>query len=467
MTISLNSFTPYDLRAKLGEQLNPKVAYAIGRAYAISQKAKKVCVGGDIRLSSEELKNALARGLADNACEVIDLGLIGTEEIYFATDYLKLDGGIQVTASHNPKNYNGMKFVGPNSIPIGMENGLKDIKSLAETYLNSPEVSQSTPSSAPIKKSSCLAEYIQHILNFIRLEKLRPMRLLMNAGNGTAGHIIDAIEEEFQKHHVPIEFIKINHQPDGNFPKGVPNPLLHACRAETSQAVVDNNCDLGIAWDGDCDRCFFFDNQGEFIEGYFIVGLLAKAFLEQNPKQIILQDPRLTWNTIDIVNKAGGQCFKSKTGHAFIKKDMRERDAVYGGEMSAHHYFRDFFYCDSGMIPWLLVIELLSSKQVSLQEILHERIKMFPNPGELNYTISKKEAAIKAVENYFRQDETKPLIIEYFDGLNIEYPDWRFSLRCSNTEALVRLNIETRADETLLKNKLKLMNSLLDKWLDS
>ena len=466
MTFNLNSFTPYDLRAELGEQLNPEVAYAIGRAYALTQNAKKVCVGGDIRLSSEELKNALARGLSEAGCEVLDLGLTGTEEIYFATVHHKLDGGIQVTASHNPKNYNGMKFVGPNSIPIGMANGLQDIKESAEKHLNHPSENSSNSQIAEIRSGSCLAEYIQHILNFISLDKLRPMRLFMNAGNGAAGHIIDAIEEVFQNKNVPIEFIKINNEPDGNFPKGIPNPLLHSCRAETSQAVIDNNCELGIAWDGDCDRCFFFDSKGNFIEGYFIVGLLAQAFLQQNPKQIILHDPRLTWNTIDIVNENGGQCFKSKTGHAFIKKDMRERDAVYGGEMSAHHYFRDFFYCDSGMIPWLLIIELLSTKKISLGELLKERISLFPNPGELNFTISHKDEAIKSIEQYFR-DQGDALIIEYFDGLNIEFKDWRFSLRCSNTEPLVRLNIETRANQDLLKHKLALIQSLLDKWIDS
>ncbi|MDD7983660.1 phosphomannomutase CpsG [Lentisphaera marina] len=467
MKISLNGFTPYDLRAKLGEQLNSDIAYAMGRAFALTQKAKRVCVGGDIRLSSEELKNSLARGLADAGCEVIDLGLTGTEEVYFATVHFKLDGGIQVTASHNPKDYNGMKFVGPNAIPIGMQNGLQDIKKSAEQFLNQDDEESPNITSASIIKSSCFEAYISHILNFIDLAKLRPMRLLMNAGNGTAGHIIDAIENEFKKHHIPIEFIKINNDPNGKFPKGIPNPLLHSCRAETAQAVLDNNCDLGIAWDGDCDRCFFFDNKGDFIEGYFIVGFLAEAFLKHDPNQIILQDPRLTWNTIDIVKEAGGQCFKSKTGHAFIKKDMRERDAVYGGEMSAHHYFRDFFYCDSGMIPWLLVIELLSSKQADLHELLYKRIEMFPNPGELNYTINQKDAAIKAIEKYFREAELKPLAIEYFDGLNIEFDDWRFSLRRSNTEPLVRLNIETRADKELLKNKLRLLNSLLDKWLDS
>ncbi len=347
----LPCFKAYDIRGRLPDELNEDIAYRIGRAYGEYLKPKDVVVGGDIRLTSEELKHALSEGLRDAGVNVLDIGLSGTEEIYFATFHLGVDGGVQVTASHNPIDYNGMKLVQAGAQPISGDNGLREIQQLAEEN----RFAEPAAKRGDYQKISVLNDYVSHVLGYIQAESLKPVKLVVNAGNGAAGHVVDAIEERFQAAGVPVEFVKVLHEPDGNFPHGIPNPLLPECRQTTADAVLEHQADMGIAWDGDFDRCFLFDEQGQFIEGYYIVGLLGEAFLAHNPGAKIIHDPRLTWNTIDQVKAAGGEPVLCKTGHAFIKQRMRQEDAVYGGEMSAHHYFRDFAYCDSGMIPWLLV----------------------------------------------------------------------------------------------------------------
>jgi phosphomannomutase len=450
--MTLTCFKAYDIRGKLGEELNEDIVYRIGRAYAQYLKPKTVVVGGDVRLTSKTLKTALSNGLRDEGVDVIDIGMAGTEEIYFATSYLKTDGGIEVTASHNPIDYNGMKLVRANSKPISGDTGLNDIRRLAEENNFSP-VNFAVRGS--IRELSTLDAYVQHLLSYVDVSQLKPLRLVVNAGNGAAGHVIDAIEK-----YLPFEFIKINHEPDGTFPNGIPNPLLVENRASTTAAVIAHKADMGIAWDGDFDRCFLFDETGAFTEGYYIVGLLAEAFLLKNPGAKIIHDPRLTWNTLDIAQKNGGVAIQSKTGHAFIKERMREEDAVYGGEMSAHHYFRDFFYCDSGMIPWLLVCELLSRKQQTLSSMLEDRIEKFPSPGEINSHVVDAKVAIEKVFNHFAPDAK---LIDKTDGISLEFNDWRFNLRMSNTEPVVRLNVESRNDKILLDQKtsevLNLLNS--------
>jgi phosphomannomutase len=348
----LTCFKAYDIRGQLGTELDEGIAYRIGRAYAEFLKPETVVLGGDIRLTSEALKTALSEGIRDSGADVIDIGMVGTEEVYFATSHLKADGGIEVTASHNPIDYNGMKPIREGSRPISSDTGLLDIKQLAETNNFAPV---DPASRGDYRQISILDDYLDHLLGYIQSDKLVPLKLVMNAGNGAAGHVVDAFEARFAELNVPVEIIKINNEPDGTFPNGIPNPILHKNRAPTIDAVLDHGADMGIAWDGDFDRCFLVDELGNFIEGYYIVGLLAEAFLRKNPGASVVHDPRLTWNTIDIVEQGGGTPVQSKTGHAFIKERMRAEDAVYGGEMSAHHYFRDFFYCDSGMIPWLLV----------------------------------------------------------------------------------------------------------------
>ena len=452
-TADLTCFKAYDIRGKLGEELNTDIAYRIGRAFAQHTKAKKVVVGGDVRLTSEELKLALANGLMDGGSNVIDLGLCGTEHIYFATSHLNCDGGIVVTASHNPIDYNGMKLVREDSKPISGDTGLLDIKALAEQNIFIEPSLKGVLTTHDINQA-----FTQHLLGYIGAENIKPLKLVVNAGNGAAGPALDVIEQAFKQQNLPVEFIKIHHQPDGTFPNGIPNPLLVENRSATSDAVVKHQADMGIAWDGDFDRCFLFDENGDFIEGYYIVGLLAENFLSKSAGAKIIHDPRLTWNTIDIVERSGGQAIQSKTGHAFIKERMRKEDAIYGGEMSAHHYFRDFFYCDSGMIPWLLIAELLCIRGKTLSSLVKERIQAYPSSGEINNRIEDPKLAIQRVFDYFESDA---LVIDKTDGISMEFARWRFNLRSSNTEPVVRLNVESRADEKLMAEKTEQVLSLL------
>lgn len=438
MTAALTCFKAYDIRGKLGEELNDDIAYRIGRAYAEFLKPAKVVVGGDVRLTSESLKLALAEGLRDSGVNVLDIGLCGTEEIYFATSHLGVDGGIVVTASHNPIDYNGMKMVRKDSRPISNDSGLLDIKQSAERNA----FGEKAPIRGSYEQVSVLEDYVQHLLSYVDVSKLKPLKLVVNAGNGAAGHVIDALEK-----HLPFTFIKVHHAPDGTFPNGIPNPLEHDNRQDTIDAVLAHKADMGIAWDGDFDRCFLFDASGQFTEGYYIVGLLAEAFLAKTPGAKIIHDPRLTWNTVEICESSGGKAIQSKTGHAFIKEIMRAEDAVYGGEMSAHHYFRDFFYCDSGMIPWLLVAELISVKDQPLKSMLAERIAKFPSPGEINSKVVDAKAAIDRVAAAYQNDA---VAIDKTDGISMTFKDWRFNLRMSNTEPVVRLNVETRGDKALM-----------------
>ena len=462
MTQLLSCFKAYDIRGRIPDELNTDIAYRIGRAYAEHIRPNRVIVGRDIRLSSNEMADAVIRGLQDAGVNVYDIGLCGTEEVYYATFAYQdagqsMDGGIMVTASHNPKDYNGMKLVREQSKPVSGDTGLNDIKQLAEANdFAAPALQRGT-----VKTISIAADYTRHLLGYIDPSALKPLKIVVNAGNGAAGHVLDDLESALQKVMVqPVEFIKIHHEPDGHFPNGIPNPLLPENRDSTIAAINTHQADLGIAWDGDFDRCFLFDETGRFIEGYYIVGLLAEAFLKQHPRAKIVHDPRLTWNTIDIVNSLSGVAVQSKTGHAFIKERMRLEDAVYGGEMSAHHYFRDFSYCDSGMIPWLLVIELISKSGKKLSQLVDQRMLLFPASGEINRTIAQPEAAIELVQKHYQQTAQQ---VDFTDGLSMEFADWRFNLRCSNTEPLVRLNVESRGDDALMQAKTAELLALLAK----
>ncbi len=436
MTTPLTCFKAYDIRGRLGTELNEDIAYRIGRAYGQIYQPKTVVVGSDIRLTSEGLKQAAARGLMDAGVNVIDLGMTGTEEVYFGAFHLDVQGGIEVTASHNPMDYNGMKLVRENAYPISADSGLKEIQALAE----SQDFVEGLQKGTLIQKS-ILKEFVEHLLTYIDISQLKPLKLVVNAGNGAAGHVIDAIEQQFLQHNVPVEFIKVHHEANGNFPNGIPNPLLPENRAATCDALLAHQADLGIAWDGDFDRCFLFDETGQFIEGYYIVGLLAQAFLLKSPGEKIIHDPRLTWNTIDMVEESKGEAIQSKCGHAFIKEQMRRDNAIYGGEMSAHHYFRDFAYCDSGMIPWLLVIELISQTGKPLSELVNERIAKFPCSGEINFVVDDSKATIQRVLDYFAPQQP---VMDTIDGISLDFGNWRFNLRASNTEPLLRLNIESK-----------------------
>jgi len=440
MTDTLTCFKAYDVRGRVPDQLNGDIAYRIGRAYAEFLKPASVVVGYDIRLSSQELCAALSRGLMEAGVDVINIGQCGTEEVYFATSHLGVAGGIVVTASHNPADFNGMKFVREASKPISGDTGLQEIRRLAE--INDFPVCDSP---GAISFEDTQPAYIAHLLHYVDVKSLREMKIVCNAGNGGAGATIDAIER-----YLPLQFSKVHHEADGTFPNGVPNPLLEANRAPTIEAIHSEGADLGLAWDGDFDRCFFFDENGRFIEGYYIVGLLAQSFLEQQPGGKIVHDPRLTWNTIEIANEFSGQAILCKTGHAFIKERMRVEDAVYGGEMSAHHYFRDFFYCDSGMVPWLLVVGLMSKSGKKLSELVDERVAAFPASGEINREVAEPEALLKKIEKHYSATCASR---DYTDGLSMDFDNWRFNIRMSNTEPLVRLNVESRADVALMREK--------------
>ena len=451
----LSCFKAYDIRGQLGHELNEDIAYRIGRAYGESLQPDTVVVGGDVRLTSESLKQALSNGLRDAGTNVLDIGLSGTEEIYFATFHLGVDGGVEVTASHNPMDYNGMKLVGAGAKPISADNGLNTIQQLAAQN----EFAAVDPAKRGSYEAISIQDaYIDHLMGYITPANFKPLKLVVNSGNGAAGHVIDALEAQFKAKQIPVEFIKVHHEPDGNFPHGIPNPLLPECRQDTADAVMAHHADMGIAFDGDFDRCFLFDETGGFIEGYYIVGLLAEAFLKKQPGAKIIHDPRLSWNTIDIVSQAGGVPVMSKTGHAFIKERMRAEDAIYGGEMSAHHYFRDFAYCDSGMIPWLLVAELLCVTGKSLSELVAARMAAYPASGEIKSKLTDAKAAIARVRAVFEKDA---VLVDETDGISLEFSDWRFNLRSSNTEPLVRLNVESRADVALMQEKTAQILALL------
>lgn len=440
MKTEISCFKPYDIRGRIPDQLNEDIAYRIGRAYAAWLKPANVVVGHDIRLTSRSLCDALTRGLLDSGVDVIDIGQCGTEEIYFATSYLRTSGGIVVTASHNPKDYNGMKLVREDSKPISGDTGLNEIKVLAEAG-----AFDTVAQKGVLTEQDTKAAYIEHLLGYIDVSALKPLKLVVNAGNGGAGAIVDLLAP-----HLPFEFFRVHHEPDGHFPNGVPNPLLEENRKPSIEAIREHGADMGIAWDGDFDRCFFFDENADFVEGYYIVGLLAQSFLEQQPGSRVIHDPRLTWNTIEIAREFGGEAIQCKTGHAFIKERMRQEDAIYGGEMSAHHYFRDFAYCDSGMIPWLLVAQMVSKTGKSLSQLVKERMAAFPASGEINRTIGDPAALLAQVEEEYSDLAES---VDYTDGLSMSFGNWRFNIRMSNTEPVVRLNVESRGDRDLMEAK--------------
>jgi phosphomannomutase len=446
-----NAFKAYDIRGRVPDELNEEMAYRIGRTFVDMFSARQVVVGRDIRLSSEALATAVVRGITDAGADVVDIGLCGTEQVYFATFHLGVDGGIMVTASHNPMDYNGLKLVRKGSQPISGDSGLKEM----EERVVSGQLGALAGSKGQVICRDIMEDYIKHLLTYINASKLKPLKVVVNAGNGCAGPVIDALEK-----YLSFEFIKVNHQPDGTFPNGIPNPILPENREATANIVRDTGADLGVAWDGDFDRCFLFDEKGEFVEGYYMVGFLAEAFLRSHPGAKIIHDPRLTWNTIELVEQSGGTPILTKTGHAFIKERMRLEDAVYGGEMSAHHYFKDFAYCDSGMIPWLLVAENMCQQGKPLSELVVRRLQRYPVSGEINHTVSDARTVLAEIEK--RYATVADAKVDRTDGLSIEYADWRFNVRMSNTEPLLRLNVEARGNVQLMKEKTQEILELID-----
>jgi phosphomannomutase/phosphoglucomutase len=445
----MKCFKAYDIRGRVPDELNEDIAYRLGRAFARTVGTGEVVVGYDIRLDSPAFAKAVVRGLNDEGRDAIDIGLCGTEEVYFQTFHRQVAGGIMVTASHNPIDYNGMKLVREDARPISGDTGLRDIERMVEdnAFGDIAEIR------GRVVHDHDKSAYIAHLLSYVDVAALRPLKVVVNAGNGGAGGVVDLL-----KAHLPFEFIQVNHEPDGSFPNGIPNPLLPENRDATASAVIAHSADFGIAWDGDFDRCFLFDAKGQFIEGYYIVGLLAAQLLEKHAGAKVIHDPRLTWNTVEMVKTAGGVPIESKTGHAFIKERMRAEDAIYGGEMSAHHYFREFAYCDSGMIPWLLVAERLSKTGISLVAMLTERMKAFPCSGEINFVVTDAKQTVAQVMAFYDGEHPS---IELIDGVSADFGSWRFNLRSSNTEPLLRLNVETRGDAGLLTSKTDELSRLI------
>jgi len=433
----LPCFKAYDVRGKVPSELNPDIAYRIGRAYADATGAKKVCIGYDIRLSGPELFHALAKGLNEAGVDVVHLGMVGTEMVYFATAFYGYDGGIMITASHNPPEYNGMKMVRAESRPISGDTGLNDIERMAH------EQNWQRHGAGTIADQDCYDDFVAHLLRIVAPKDLKPLKVLADPGNGAAGLAMDKLVP-----HLPLKVDQLRWEPDGNFPHGVPNPILEEARAMTESALKSGDYDFAVAWDGDYDRCFFLDENGVFIEGYYIVGLLAQSLLSVDPSQTIIYDPRLMWNTLDIVKKLGGRAVVCKSGHAFIKEKMRAEDATYGGEMSAHHYFKAHWYCDSGMIPLLMIARLVSQTGKSLGELVGEMMANYPCSGEVNSTVADVKTVLEKVEAAYPGGE-----VDRLDGLSIDFPEWRFNLRGSNTEPVIRLNVETRGDADLMRAK--------------
>jgi len=452
MSNKLACFKAYDIRGRIPDELNPDLARRVGQAFAAHFAPKKVVVGRDMRLSSPEIAEALIDGFLRSGVDVVDIGMGGTEMVYFAAFHLEnegVDGGVVVTASHNPADYNGMKLVTKGSRPISGDSGLKEIEALAAAgdFVDAP-------ARGSLTTRDIMSDYVDHLMSYVDKDALAPLKLVSNPGNGCAGLVIDALEKK-----LPHTFIKVHHEPDGTFPHGVPNPLLEENRAPTIDAVKSHRADFGIAWDGDFDRCFFFDENGAFIEGYYVVGLLAEAMLARAPGAAIIHDPRLTWNTIEMVERAGGHAVMCKTGHAFIKERMRKEDAVYGGEMSAHHYFKEFAYCDSGMIPWLLVANLVNKSGKPLSMLVEERMAAFPVSGEINRRIEDPDPAIARVREALEKDATH---VDETDGVSLEFGRWRCNIRKSNTEPILRVNVEARADHALMEEKRDLVLALVD-----
>lgn len=452
--MTLTCFKAYDIRGRLGVDLDEAIAYRIGRGFARALGARRVVLGRDIRATSEALAAQVAGALMDEGCEVLDLGLSGTEEMYFATTQFDACAGVCVTASHNPMDYNGMKMVRKGSAPLDAAPGLAAIRALAEADDFGParEGGKVIDISVPAR-----AAYVERVLSFVDITALRPLKILVNAGNGAAGPTFDAIADALESRGAPLRFIRMHHAPDGSFPNGIPNPLLPENRPPTAKRLLAEGADMAVAWDGDFDRCFLFDHTGAFVDGEYIVGLLAEVFLAREPGAAIIHDPRVIWNTQDVVARAGGRAVQARTGHAFVKQAMRDEGAVYGGEMSAHHYFRDFVHCDSGMIPWLVIAELISRKG-PLADLVAARRGAFPSSGEINFHPADPRAAIARIRAEY---EPGAKDVDETDGLSLDMGAWRFNLRMSNTEPVVRLNVETKGDRALLKDRVEQVQALL------
>jgi phosphomannomutase len=429
-------FKAYDVRGIYPTELDEDGAYAIGRAYIEQFEPKQIAVGRDMRLSSPSMAASVIRGAADEGCDVLDLGLVGTEMVYFAVGELELDGGVMVTASHNPKNYTGMKIVRRGALPVGGESGLLEIRDRAVS-LGDTSGGQ-TP--GQVQEYDIWPAFVDRVLSFIDLSEIKPLRVVIDAANGMAGVMLPPVLER-----LPIEAVRYYFEPDGTFPNHEPNPLLPENRQFIIERTKAEGADFGVAFDGDADRCFFVDDTGEFVPGDFVTALFAELVLEKNPGAKIIYDVRASWAVPERIERAGGVPLINRVGHAFIKQRMREEGAVFAGEVSGHYYFRDFSQADSGVVPFLLMLELVSRRGQKLSEILRPFRERYFITGELNTPVPDVALKLQELKERFGPQGE----VSHLDGISVTGKDWHFNVRPSNTEPLLRLNLEARSEELM------------------
>jgi phosphomannomutase len=429
-------FKAYDVRGVYPTELDEDGAYAIGHAYVEQFEPKKIAVGRDMRLSSPSMAASVIRGAADAGCDVLDLGLVGTEMVYFAVGELELDGGVMVTASHNPKNYTGMKIVRRGALPVGGESGLLEIRDRAMS-LGDTSGGQ-TP--GQVQEYDIWPAYVDRVLSFVDLSEIKPLRVVIDAANGMAGVMLPPVLER-----LPIEAVRYYFEPDGTFPNHEPNPLLPENRQFIIERTKAEGADFGVAFDGDADRCFFVDDTGEFVPGDFVTALFAESALAKNPGAKIIYDVRASWAVPEMIERAGGVPLINRVGHAFIKQRMREEGAVFGGEVSGHYYFRDFSQADSGVVPFLLMLELVSRRGKKLSEILRPFRERYFITGELNTPVPDVALKLQELKERFGPQGE----VSHLDGISVNGEDWHFNVRPSNTEPLLRLNLEARSEELM------------------
>jgi phosphomannomutase len=437
-------FKAYDVRGIYPDELDEEGAYAIGRAYAEQFQPARVAVGRDMRLSAPSMSQAVMSGLAESGTEVLDLGMVGTEMVYFAVGSLGLDGGIAVTASHNPKQYTGMKVVRAGALPVGGESGLLDIRDRALSFVENRGQTPVEGNDKEIRSYDIWPAFVDRVLSFVDVEAIKPLRVVIDAANGMAGAMLPPVLER-----LPIEAIRCYFEPDGAFPNHEPNPLLPENREFIVRKTLEETADLGVAFDGDADRCFFVDDTGEFVPGDFATALLADAVLEKEPGAKIIYDVRASWAVPETIERAGGIPIVSRVGHAFIKHVMRQEGAAFGGEVSGHYYFRDFSQADTGVVPFLLMLELISKKAQNLSAILGPFRERYFITGELNTPVADVDEVLERLEGRYSGQGT----VSHLDGVSVDAGDWRMNIRPSNTEPLLRLNLEARTREQMERKR--------------
>lgn len=446
-------FKAYDIRGIYPEEINELDVYKIAQAFCEYLQPSEVVIGSDVRLSSPSLKKVAIKAVTDMGIRVIDVGEISTDMLYFSVANYGYAGGFSLTASHNPKEYNGMKLVRDESKPISSDTGLFVIRDMALQKNLDESVLAGDINQSLVEKKDILADYTTKLKTFADFTKFKKFKIIANPNFGVAGRALDKLLADTE-----IEVVKLNYEPDGNFPKGRPDPLIPENREELAKLVVSEGANFGVAWDADADRCFFFTEKGEFIEGYFITALLAKIFLSRVYGEKIIHDTRLTWAIEDLVSHNGGIDIATKAGHSFIKERMRMENAVFGGEMSAHYYFRDYFYCDNGMIPLVMMLEFLSTQEKTLSEIMHEMFwqKYFVS-GEINNEVKSVAEILQKAEAKYGENAVK---IDKTDGVSIDHADWRFNFRGSNTEPVIRLNVEAKSQKLMEEKRDELLEMI-------